>query len=223
MNDRSRQALAWLATAAIVFLGFLLLYSTASQAQPTTDPARPDVSWPVLQTVVAFALFDVVLLVGLVFARLRSQPTSLSPMVLLITAVVAAILSLALLVIVLDWPLTLGILLWTLVLIAGFALLLTLGMIWSASRRASEPTLPALDKGSQEPFIEDTFVQATAETPTEHQRADDADPLTYLITLLDGDREAAERLVSMEQTLDPAASHKDCVARAIYKLLRDRA
>ena len=86
MNDRPRQALAWLSAAAIVFIGLLLLFSAANQASGTPDPARQDLNWPALQTIVAFVLFDVALLVGLLVARLRSRPTSLSPKALMATA-----------------------------------------------------------------------------------------------------------------------------------------
>ena len=34
--------------------------------------------------------------------------------------------------------------------------------------------------------------------------------------------EAAERLVAMQQTLDPGASHRESIARAVYQLVRDR-
>jgi len=232
MNDRPRQALAWLAAAAIVFIGLLLLFSAASQASGTLDPARQDLNWPALQTIVAFVLFDVALLVGLLVARLRSRPTSLSPKALMATAALAALLALGLLVVVLDWPLNLSDLIWTLVLIAGFGFLLALGMVWLAFRtgRTPESLQPTHDADTSQPaqavaeaqdrIPDDTLLQSEAGTQSEH---DDADPLAYLTTLVGGDQEAAERLVAMQQTLDPGASHRESIARAVYQLVRDRA
>jgi len=207
MNDRPRQALQWLAAAAIVFIGLLLLFSAANGAGGTADPARQDLNWPVLQTIVAFVLFDLALFAGLLIARLRSRPTRLSPSGLLATAVVAALLALWLLVAALDWSLNSADLLWTLVLIAGFGLLLALGMVWLAFRRnrswTPERPQPVFDDGSL-PHAE-------------------ADPLIYLTTLVGGDQDTAERLIALEQTLDPGASHRECIDRAIYKLARDQA
>ena len=232
MNDRHRQALAWLAAAAIVFIGLLLLFSAANQASRLPDPARQDLNWPALQTIVAFVLFDVALLVGLLVARLRSRPTSLSPKALMATAALAALLALALLVVALNWPLNLADLIWTFVLIAGFGLLLALGMVWSAFRRDKTPERlqPAHDLDtsppaqtaaeSQGPVLDEPWLQSEAEAPPEH---DDAGPLAYLTTLVGGDQEAAERLVAMQQTLDPGASHRESIARAVYQLVRDRA
>ena len=240
MNDRLRQALAWLAAAVILFIGLLLLFSAASQANGTPDPARQDLNWPALQTIVAFVLFDLALLVGLLVARLRSRPTSLSPKALLAIAAIAAFLALAILVVALDWTLNLSDLIWTLVLIAGFGLLLALGMVWLAFRRgkAPEPLQPAHDADSlppaqaadpsppaetaaesQDPILDDTLLQSEADT---QPKPDDADPLAYLTTLVGGDQEAAERLVAMQQTLDPGASHRESIARAVYQLVRDR-
>jgi hypothetical protein len=231
MNDRFRQALAWLAAAAIVFIGLLLLFSAASPANGTPDPARQDLNWPALQTIVAFVLFDLALLVGLLIARLRSRPTSLSPKALLATAAIAALLALAILVVALDWPLNLSDLIWTFVLIAGFGLLLALGMVWLAFRRgkAPKPVQPAHEADSlppaetaaesRDPILDDTLPESEADT---QPKPDDADPLAYLTTLVGGDQEAAERLVAMQQTLDPGASHRESIARAVYQLVRDR-
>ena len=233
MNDRLRQALAWLAAAATLFIGLLLLFSTASQANGTPDPARQDLNWAAMQTIVAFVLFDLALLVGLVVARLRSRPTSLSPKALLATAALAALLALAILVVALDWTLNLSDLIWTLVLIAGFGLLLALGMVWLAFRRGKtlEPVPPAQAADSLPPaepaaesqdpvlILDDTLLQSEADT---QPKPDDADPLAYLTTLVGGDQEAAERLVAMQQTLDPGASHRESIARAVYQLVRDR-
>ena len=229
MNDRPRQALAWLAAAAIVFIGLLLLFSAANQASRLPDPARQDLNWPALQTIVAFVLFDLALLVGLLVARLRSRPTSLSPKALLAMAALAAFMALALLVFALDWPLNLSDLIWTFVLIAGFGLLLALGMVWLAFRRGRtpEPLQPMHDVDSsqpaqaatesQDPILDDTLLQTEAETQPAA-----ADPLAYLTTLVGGDQEAAVRLVAMQQTLDPGASHRESIARAVYQLVRDR-
>ena len=231
MNDRLRQALAWLAAAVILFIGLLLLFSAASQANGTPDQARQDLNWPALQTIVAFVLFDLALLVGLVVARLRSRPTSLSPKALLAIAAISAFLALGLLVVVLDWPLNLSDVIWTLVLIAGFGLLLALGMVWLAFRRGRVPEQlqPAHDADSsqpaettaesQDPVPDGTFLQSEVDTQPE---PDAADPLAYLTTLVGGDQEAAERLVAMQQTLDPGASHRESIARAVYQLVRDR-
>ena len=240
MNDRLRQALAWLAAAAILFIGLLLLFSAASQANGTPDPARQDLNWPALQTIVAFVLFDVTLLVGLVVARLRSRPTSLSPKALLAIAAFAAFLALVILVVVLDWTLNLSDVIWTLVLIAGFGLLLALGMVWLAFRSGRDPELmqPARDASSltpaqaadpsppaetaaesQDPILDDTLLQSEAETQTEQ---DAADPLAYLTTLVGGDQEAAERLVAMQQTLDPGGVQRDRIARPGREFVHDR-
>lgn len=233
MNDRLRQSLAWLAATAILFIGLLLLFSAASQANGTADPARQDLNWPALQTIVAFVLFDVALLVGLLVARMRSRPAGLSPRALLATAAIAAFLALAILVVVLDWPLNLSDLIWTFVLIAGFGLLLALGMVWLAFRRgkAPEPVQPAQAADSLPPaepaaesqdpvlILDDTLPESEADT---QPKPDDADPLAYLTTLVGGDQEAAERLVAMQQTLDPGASHRESIARAVYQLVRDR-
>lgn len=242
MNDRLRQALAWLAAAVILFIGLLLLFSAASQANGTPDPARQDLNWPALQTIVAFVLFDVALLVGLLIARLRSRPTSLSPKALLAIAAISAFLALGLLVVVLDWTLNPSDVIWTFVLIAGFGLLLALGMVWLAFRRgkAAEPLQPVHDADSLPPaqaadssppaetaaesqnpirILDNTLLQSETETQPEH---DASDPLAYLTTLVGGDQEAAERLVAMQQTLDPGASHRESIARAVYQLVRDR-
>lgn len=240
MNDRLRQALAWLAAAAIVFIGLVLLFSVSSQPGRVPDPARQGVNWPVLQTIVAFVLFDLALLVGLLVARLRSRPTSLSPVALLATAAIAAFVALGLLVFALDWPLNLSDLIWTFVLIAGFGLLLALGMVWLAFRsgrtpeplqpthdadslpptETADPSLPAEEEaGSQDPILDDTLLKSESDTQPEH---DAADPLAYLTALVGGDQEAAERLVAMQQTLDPGASHRESIARAVYQLVRDQ-
>lgn len=222
MTQRLRQAVAWLIASTVVLSGLLLLYSSASQATPPTNPAMPDVSWAVLQTIVAFGLFDLALLAGLVFARLQARPAALSPKALLAAAAAAAGLSLVLLIALLGWPLTPAILLWTLVLVAGFAVLLALGMVWSARRSRAKPAAPASDPEAQADGVQnvpDPAAEAQAPAPT----AEDTTLLSPLVNLLGGDREAAERLVAMEQTLDPNASYRECVARAVYKVVRDRA
>lgn len=247
MTDRSRQAWLWLAVAAILFLGLLLLFLAAQSADETATQASQDLSWPVLQTMVAFVLFDVALLAGLLLARLRSRPASLSPRGLLILAAAASFLALALLAIVLDWPLAPADLLWTLVLISGFGFLLALGVAWSTWRASSEPVQPTLDAAEPQPVQspaepdavadDEPTAQAMAEpsvdtaeepatyAPAPEMSVDDPspsrdEPLAYLTGLLDGDSAAAERLVAHEQTLDPGASHKECIARAIYKTVR---
>jgi hypothetical protein len=203
-----------------------------------------------LQTIVAFVLFDIALLAGLLLARLRSRPTSLSPRGLLILAAIASFLALALLIIVLDWPLAPADLLWTLVLISGFGFLLALGVAWSTWRASSEPVQPALDAvepqtvqspaepgavADDEPTAQEMVepsanaaTEPSTDAPTPEPSVDDPppsrdDPLAYLTALLDGDAGAAERLVAHEQALDPGASHKECIARAIYKTVRTSA
>ena len=220
MTRPSRHGLAWLAASAVALAGLLLLYVTSSRSTPPTHPSVPNASWPILQTIVAFALFDAALLAGLIVARLRARPARLSPRALLVTAAIAAGLSLTLLVALLDWPITPSILLWTLVLVAGFAVLLALGLAWSARRDRQKPASPGTTPAPDAAPNDQTLAPAEADPPDSPSDGH-ADALAPLVALLDGDREAASQRVAVEQTLDPGASYRECVARATYKVLRD--
>lgn len=219
MNDRLRQALTWMVVAAIVFVGLLLLYYVADQVRPPTNPSRPDVSWLVLQTIVAFVLFDLTLLAGLIVARLGSWPAILSPRALLTIGAIMAFLSLGILVIVLDWPFALTILLWTLLLIAGFALLLSIANVWLVFREGSKPARPAPDTGTKEPVVEGFPAEPPAPPPAEPSSEDAGDSMADLIALFNGDRETAERAVALEKTLDPGASDREARARVASRLV----
>ncbi len=218
MNDRLRLALAWMLVAAIVFLGLLLLYYVAVQVRPPTDLSRPGLSLPVLQTIVAFALFDFALVVGLVAARLGAWPASLSARALMAIGAIMPIFSLVVLVL-LDWPITLTGLLWTLVLIAGFALLLSIVNAWLVFRSDAESAQPTPAIATPEPIVDD-FPAAPSSPPPAGGAADGSgDPMAILLTVLQGDRETAERMVALEKTLDPGATDRKAIARAAYRVM----
>jgi hypothetical protein len=43
--------------------------------------------------------------------------------------------------------------------------------------------------------------------------------MAILLTVLQGDRETAERMVALEKTLDPGATDRKAIARAAYRVM----